>query len=71
MLNLHEMSIPTLKERMESGQEEFYSNCSKILNIFFFCSQAIYWLSGLEFTIYLVRVANREGPGQTASSEAI
>ena len=29
------------------------------------------WLSGLEFTKMLVRIANRDDPDQTAPSEAV
>ena len=43
-----------------------YSKPSKISKTF--CSQIICWFSGLNF---LVRIANRKDPDQTASSEAV
>ena len=48
-----------------------YSRCSKILNtlLFFFSSRVVVITSGIH--IMLVRIANREDPDQTASSEAV
>ena len=47
-----------------------YCKCSKILNTSLKCSQIKCWFLGLEFT-KLVRMAYREDPDQTASSEAV
>ena len=39
--------------------------------LFSFCSKIKCWLSRLGFRKRLVRIANREDPDQTASSEAV
>ena len=42
----------------------------KFRTLFYFFSQMKCWFSGLEFHIF-VRIAKREDPDQTASSEAV
>ena len=48
-----------------------YSKCSKILNtfLFLFSNKMLVFRAGIHK--FLVRVANREDPDQTASSEAV
>ena len=45
-----------------------YGKFSKILNIFIFLFSNKVLVLGLEFTKKLLRIANREGSDQTASS---
>ena len=47
--------------------ELIYNKCSKILNTFFFLFFNKMMVIGAEIHKMLVRIANREGPDQTAS----
>ena len=48
----------------------YQSKFCKILNTFLFCSQIKCWFNFMaEIHKNLVRIANSEGPGQTASSD--
>ena len=53
------------------GMEGFYGKCSKILNTFLilFSNKMLIFRAGIHKI--LVRIANREDPDQTASSEAV
>ena len=48
-----------------------YSKCSKISNTFLFLFSSKMLVFGTGIHKFLVRVANREDPDQTASEEAV
>ena len=60
----------SLKFGLQVLLESYYGKCSKISNtfLFLFSNKMLVFRAGIQK--FLVRVANREDPDQTASSEA-